>query len=615
MEHDVFISHAYQDKSVADAICERLESAGLKCWTAARDAASADENWPATRNAIASSHLMVLVLSENANKAPHIKREIAHAFYTRRIIVPFRMAGAFPRRDFLFYLSSVPFFDAAGPLAEQLESLTTHIKGLVPHRIVDGDAYPTRQKTGTLSLSKSPMSAQKASHYRTVGILKWSAIGTALFAVVWFLWFTLWQPKDRASLTESQLQSKYRGSIVAPQPSPQPGGDALPAKPTDVFAGSGLWQGPNAGRSPWPQQASQVTPLLVPAKQSASVTSSPPEVIPGQRAGLTSALEPHGRPLPSLGVHRAPHYHHPQYQGTRTEEPRRNADLATSRSDALQGELTATETKLQTTQKTAELLAVQKDALQNELKESEARAQMVQKKADLLTGERDGLRDQLKETENRAEAAEKNEELATSERGALQKQLEESEAKARAAQKDDDLARSQLDALENRLKDTEAKAEMAEKKADLATSQRDTLETELGEAKERAQLAEMHANLAAGQRSEMEAALKKAEEKAQLAQENAELAASQRSEIEAQLKKTQEEKAQGARHDVELAGFYDSEPYTESQREDAHPDHEKADLATNQSQLGQMQPPNPGKNAKLAPLTQVLDSSVQSDHP
>ena len=52
MEHDVFISHAHKDKSIADAICEKLESARLRCWIPARDI-SAGEDWTeVTWNAI-----------------------------------------------------------------------------------------------------------------------------------------------------------------------------------------------------------------------------------------------------------------------------------------------------------------------------------------------------------------------------------------------------------------------------------------------------------------------------------------------------------------------------------------------------------------------------------
>src|ERR1700674_5875644 len=103
MAHEVFISHAHKDKSIADAICGRLESGGLSCWIAARDISAGADWTEAIRNAIGSSRVMVLVLSENANAAPHIEREIAHAFYSKRMIIPWRITATPPKRAFLFY--------------------------------------------------------------------------------------------------------------------------------------------------------------------------------------------------------------------------------------------------------------------------------------------------------------------------------------------------------------------------------------------------------------------------------------------------------------------------------------------------------------------------------
>src|ERR1700730_9818677 len=102
MAHDVFISHAHKDKGIADAICEKLESARVRCWIAERDITAGDEWTAATRNAIESSRVMVLVLSENANAAPHLEGEIAHAFYNGRTILPLRLTDTLPPRNFLF---------------------------------------------------------------------------------------------------------------------------------------------------------------------------------------------------------------------------------------------------------------------------------------------------------------------------------------------------------------------------------------------------------------------------------------------------------------------------------------------------------------------------------
>src|SRR5438132_8922314 len=131
MAHDVFISHAHKDKNIANAICEKLESAQIRCWIVERDIAAGEDWTEAARNAIGSSRVMVLVLSENANAAPHIGREIAHAFYTRRTILPVRLTQTLPRRDFLFYLRDVRWFDAFTPPAERhVEALTASINNI-----------------------------------------------------------------------------------------------------------------------------------------------------------------------------------------------------------------------------------------------------------------------------------------------------------------------------------------------------------------------------------------------------------------------------------------------------------------------------------------------------
>ena len=88
MAHDVFISHAHKDKNFANALCEKLESSQVKCWIAGRDISAGDDWTEAIRNAIGSSRLIVLVLSESANAAIHIEREIAHAYYAKRTILP-----------------------------------------------------------------------------------------------------------------------------------------------------------------------------------------------------------------------------------------------------------------------------------------------------------------------------------------------------------------------------------------------------------------------------------------------------------------------------------------------------------------------------------------------
>jgi hypothetical protein len=606
MKHDVFISHAHKDKGIADAICGKLESAGLKCWIATRDIAAREDWTEATQKAIGSSRVIVLVLSENANGAPHIEREIAHAFYMRRIIIPFRLAETLPRREILFYFGDIPWVNAPNPPAEEhLEALTARIRGVLPGSAGAGNVTPSqtkRKKTATVSPSNSWFSALEASHYRTFGTLKWVAITSFLCAVVSFLWFALRQTTEWASLAESHRRSLDHSFSLSPTPSPQGGGDASEPKQTSSFRRFALWQAANGSPTPTPTplvQGPQDPSLNAQAEPSANATSSPQrDLTPAERAG-GMASEPRPRHLPPV-AHRVLHDHHPQFPGTQVKEARRIADLESQRDslqsqrdslqsqrDSLQSQLKDIVANLLATQKNADLVTGQRDELQNRLNEGEEKAQVAKKNADLVTSQRDELQNQLNESEEKTQLAQKNTDIMASELDDLQDQLKKTENRALAAQKNEELVRTQRDALQTRLRETESDAQAAQKNADLATRQRDALQSEMGEVREKAQLAETNANLAASQRDAMEAELKKKEEE-----------------------EAPEKKAQPNQHGADLAELPESAPDTQFQvvRQHAQPAHEDAEFA-------QTQPPNPGQNAKPAPLTQALDPFVQPTAP
>jgi len=275
MAHDVFITHAHKDRSIVLAICQKLEAARVKCWIAERDI-SAGEDWTeATRNAIGSSRVMLLVLSENANAAPHIEREIAHAFYTKRIIVPLRLIKTLPRRDFLFYLGNVHWFDASCPPTEQeLEALTATISGLIGGKSVTNEAElpdGATKITAPLEFSDSWLGALQASHYRTLGILKGAGIAGALVGVVWLLWFFFGQTKED-SLPEG---SRYALSPLSdPKTSLLASGDPSISKPTYAYTRLGLWVA-NASPTPSVRPNSQERPGATPMAARGSATPSP----------------------------------------------------------------------------------------------------------------------------------------------------------------------------------------------------------------------------------------------------------------------------------------------------------------------------------------------------
>jgi hypothetical protein len=310
MAHDVFISHAHRDKDIADAICEKLESEQVSCWMAARDISASEDRTEATRNAIGSSRVMVLVLSENANAAPHIEREIAHAFYTRRAIVPIRMANTLPRRDFLFYLGSVRWFNAfSASKTHHLAALTAHIKSLVPDRAAAFDGMPRRAATAAMTgsnLSSAWPGALRVPHYWTLGILKWVTIAACLF-LLWLLCFAPQKAKDGMLVADNSAGLRSPDRAMSPGSSPQVNPETSASKPRSTFTRFGLWEAPNTGPTPLAQPAPQVASPVTAAASlpgpqvappvSVAASSSTPQVAPPVSVAASSSTPQVGSPV------------------------------------------------------------------------------------------------------------------------------------------------------------------------------------------------------------------------------------------------------------------------------------------------------------------------------
>jgi hypothetical protein len=274
MAHDVFISHAHKDKSIAAAICKKLESAQVKCWIAERDIPGGEDWTEATRNAIASSQVLVLVLSENANAAPHIEREIAHAFYTRRPILPVRLTETPPKRDFLFYLGNVRWFDAfTSPPEQHLEELAASIDGIIHGHAVTRDVKLSHSMADearkTLQYSDSGMGALRASHYGALEILKRITMAASLLAVIWLLWF-VYSKTNHGSLSEGDVQAMNSA------PNSTANGTAGSAsEPNHTYTGLGSSAPSDAGRTPAHENRSYHAQSIAAPTPSVSIIPSP----------------------------------------------------------------------------------------------------------------------------------------------------------------------------------------------------------------------------------------------------------------------------------------------------------------------------------------------------
>ena len=134
MPHDVFISHSSKDKLTADAVCNRLESAGIRCWIAPRDIIPGEGWSEAILRGIGACRVMVLVFSENANISHHVRREVAHACGNEVTVIPLRIRDVTPKAGLRYYLDELHWLDAlTPPLAQHLETLTARVANILSH--------------------------------------------------------------------------------------------------------------------------------------------------------------------------------------------------------------------------------------------------------------------------------------------------------------------------------------------------------------------------------------------------------------------------------------------------------------------------------------------------
>ena len=119
MSYDVFISYASKDKTAADAVCARLEAAGIRCWIAPRDITPGTSYGEAIIEAIHGLKVMVLVFSSHANLSAHIPKEVERAVSSGVAIIPFRIEDVAPGKSLDYFIGSVHWLDAMTPPLEQ----------------------------------------------------------------------------------------------------------------------------------------------------------------------------------------------------------------------------------------------------------------------------------------------------------------------------------------------------------------------------------------------------------------------------------------------------------------------------------------------------------------
>ena len=112
MERRVFISHAAEDRADAAAICDGLETLGVRCWIAPRDIRPGATWAKALMDGVVGCSDMVLVLSEHANNSEPVIAEVHAASKRERRIIPVRIREVSPEGALEFYIGRAHWFNA-----------------------------------------------------------------------------------------------------------------------------------------------------------------------------------------------------------------------------------------------------------------------------------------------------------------------------------------------------------------------------------------------------------------------------------------------------------------------------------------------------------------------
>lgn len=134
MAHDIFLSYASEDSTVAEKVCDGLEAHGIKCWIASRNIRPG-QKWPKVITAaINTSKVMVIIYSEYSNKSEHVEREVLLAAKNKAVIIPFRITDVTPDGLMEYYLCDKHWLDALTtdldlPIKQLIKSIEAILHG------------------------------------------------------------------------------------------------------------------------------------------------------------------------------------------------------------------------------------------------------------------------------------------------------------------------------------------------------------------------------------------------------------------------------------------------------------------------------------------------------
>ena len=143
MQPEIFISYSNQDKPIADAIREALETASLGCWIASRDITPGQKYAEAILDGIDQCPVFLLVLSASSNASPQVEMEVNRAASKNKLILSFRLDQRPLSKSLEYYLGNRHWLEASNPPDEQsIQALISAIHLLLSPAVSEPELPP-----------------------------------------------------------------------------------------------------------------------------------------------------------------------------------------------------------------------------------------------------------------------------------------------------------------------------------------------------------------------------------------------------------------------------------------------------------------------------------------
>ncbi len=190
MAHDVFISYAHDDRTVANAVVATLEAHGIRCWIAPRDILPGEDWGEAILDAIKEAHALVLIFSSHSNESEQIKREVERTVHQGIAVIPFRIEDVLPSKTLEYFISTQHWLDALTPpledhLAHLAETITVLLakKGIrekIPHIGGEEPAPPRPEKRPEAAPQEPPPAVMVSGPPRKIPLIWLISLGGLL---------------------------------------------------------------------------------------------------------------------------------------------------------------------------------------------------------------------------------------------------------------------------------------------------------------------------------------------------------------------------------------------------------------------------------------------------